>query len=143
MSALSSAIRDQLGPLLDNLGLRLLSELESSAFGNTTVELECPAYRMRIVRDRGLLSVDFASQEEPSNWYQLDRVLRALGRSWEAATPLALVDVGRLLEDEHARLRKGLISPEYANTRRTLDALGKRAERDLLRQLHGEPQHTE
>lgn len=64
---------------LTPLNYRVVEHEEGQSFDNALVVVDSPAFRMRVIRERGQLFVDFGSLAEPSSWYDSSVVMGALG----------------------------------------------------------------
>lgn len=65
-------------PLLDERSFQIASSIyDRESFGNQIIELDLPRLRLRVVKDRGEVSVD-VSVSGLTEWYGLSRVLEFL-----------------------------------------------------------------
>lgn len=72
-------------------GMRVVGERQDQAsFGNAVVELTCPDFDLRVIRDRGQVALDVSppGQEE---WHSLGNVLAFVGGEPPPTDLLALV----------------------------------------------------
>jgi hypothetical protein len=109
----------------------------SKAFGDELVIFDSTSLRARMVRDRGDVFIDVASQNQPDRWWDLDlvgQVLRLKDPAGAAETQPARVQrLGRILREEFGALERAF-SEEHVSE--TADALDQAAEVRARRFLH-------
>ena len=77
--SLVSLVREHLMPTLSPLGYHVVSDERSDAFDNALVVVEGPELRIRVVRERSQVFVDFGSVAEPAVWFDSTVVMEFLG----------------------------------------------------------------
>ena len=100
---------------------------DAESFGNYVGVLESEYFRIRITRDRGDIYIDLASLLDPERWFNIDRLLSIVRPDRRAGLPLderTLEDGAILLKENYERLSGLLGSEHYAETKRSLEALG-------------------
>lgn len=124
----SEAVRSVFSCLINTLKLRLLKETyDPKHFGNSIIELRGDTIWIRVVRDRGQVFVDIASPVDPDNWYDLERVLEAVGSKTETPmspdSPETLELSAKLIERHLDAIQAGLSIPNYHRTKETLERI--------------------
>ena len=129
---MAGAILEELCPALVEIvrefGWETIREERSESFDNATVELKCGNFAARVVRDRGLTSIDL-SPKGKRRWFDLEIILAFIGEISPSRNPKTLskllarnyVEVGRImtrstdqleiLEDQRALKLVGKIFP--------------------------------
>lgn len=96
-------VRAALAALMEQWQFRLVETAQSRSFDNAFVVLQSDDVRMRIVRDRSQVFVDFASSTEPETWFDLDILLRLL----KSALPhVGALQAARNVADAAERIKK-------------------------------------
>jgi hypothetical protein len=91
------------------------------SFGNSDVTLQSPQLLVRFVRDRGQVWAEVAPVTEPTSWWPLGDVLKAIqGQLPEA--PFDLTSAVRLLRDNFRELADAL-GPRLTGTHRDIERL--------------------
>jgi hypothetical protein len=78
---LLSLVESNLLPGVDSLGMSVLTHEESGSFDNALVVLQAGDIRIRIVRERSQVFVDFGSSGEPAVWFDSAVVMEYFGLS--------------------------------------------------------------
>src|SRR4051812_3178043 len=76
--SLLKLVDGKLVPRLAPLGFRVVEHEEGQAFDNALVILEGPELRLRVIRERGQLFVEFGSPAEPAVWFNSSVVMGLL-----------------------------------------------------------------
>lgn len=76
---LLSAVEAQLVPAVEALGVSVVDHETSASFGNATVTLQSGELRLRVVRERSQVFVDFGSAAKPHSWFDSAVVADHLG----------------------------------------------------------------
>lgn len=101
---MSDALLKELCPTLANItckdNFEIIKEERSNSFDNAIVELSCDDFAVRIVRDRGHVSIDISPLEK-QKWTNLETVLSFLGESLPSKDS---ADLSRLLEKNFGKV---------------------------------------
>lgn len=81
---LLSLVKTHLLPAVAQHGMRVLSHEESGSFDNAFVVLQKGDVRVRVLRERSQVFVDFGSSAEPAVWFDSAVVMEYLGLSENA-----------------------------------------------------------
>jgi len=100
--------------LFDDLGFRVTyHDYSPKAFGDSIVELQSDALRLRFVRDRSIIQAEIASLSEPERWMDL-------GFLWYALTkdrPEPALDGWGLFVRDHLGALAEALGPNYPHTK--------------------------
>jgi hypothetical protein len=132
MNPLLKQVRDECPGLFADLGLRLVdARYDDEVFGNAYVTLEGNDLRVRVVKDRGLVSVE-VSPTADTRWWPLDMVSELIG----ATLPGSDRVVGRycaFLLDNYTSVALMFSVDRLAETNVRLDDLADRRAAAMLR----------
>lgn len=116
---------------LQSLGYRRVFEEKGESFDNAMVVVESPRLRVRLVRERGQLFVDFGSAAEPAVWFDSSVVMDALalrgGDGWHSTEAKAtLADVAGFIATHEARLAEMFGPATFKESKQRLLAVRER-----------------
>jgi hypothetical protein len=117
-------------------GMAKESSIASPYFGDASVVVAAPTFRVRVTRDRGLVSVDISSHERPEDWYPLEWAV-ALIRGGPPGPPgtIGLEEAASLVHT-HAKAIGELVSGSRA--KETRDRFNEFADERLASLERGE-----
>src|ERR1044071_6765853 len=81
MENLLEATNSILLPALLPMAWRVVERRESHSFSDALVVLQFNELRLRVVRDKGIIFVDFGSAASPADWFDSAVVVEYLGLS--------------------------------------------------------------
>ena len=115
-------------PRVSWCGFKILEHEESGSFGNATVVLQQNVLRLRIVRERSQLFVDFGSVVEPGTWFDSAVVVDYLGLSQDAGfhgrdVRTVLDGLASLLKSCWAELIQHFDPANFSSTKKELTLL--------------------
>jgi hypothetical protein len=91
-----SSVQHAFDFLGEDAGYRLLDSEEGDSFDNAEVYFGSDRFRVRILRDRGQVFIDFAPPDGPPYWFDMPLLLRYLG--YEALADTYVRSAQRSLE---------------------------------------------
>jgi len=109
-------------------GFRVVQHERSASFGNEEIVIQSERLRLRFVRDRGTVFVDFGSNSEPQAWFDSDVVIAFLELSREGGfhsrDPSEVVNgITSLLQSCSKELYGFFSEANFATSKRRLEAL--------------------
>ncbi|HLG98141.1 MAG TPA: hypothetical protein VKX49_17630 [Bryobacteraceae bacterium] len=118
MKPIKDQLEEKLPWLFSELGFRIVSySFDPAHFDNSTAVLEGPSFRLRFVRDMGLINAQVAPVSDPERWSDLKFVYEAVFRETPEPT---LEGYGPLLRGRLADLAEAL-GPKLPQTIQLLD----------------------
>jgi hypothetical protein len=124
-------VNAELMPAIAPLGFVIVHNQVSVSFGDALVEVEAPTLRLRAIRDRSQVFVDFGPVSERATWFDSDLVLEHLGpmsstshRSRDATTVLRAT--ATFLTSFREELETLLDAHHLPDTKREMEMLGER-----------------
>ena len=118
--------------LIENLGVRVVEQdYSEESFGNSYVVLEGAGLRLRVARDRSLVSADISPTVE-IRWWPVEMLGELLG----VQTPVSDRSATALcsfLTENHSRLSKLVAEDMLADTRQKLKEVSERRTAAMLR----------
>ncbi|MBI4502415.1 MAG: hypothetical protein HY700_14795 [Gemmatimonadetes bacterium] len=136
-NTLLAEIERNLLPAVSSLAIQVVDHQESDSFDNAVVVLQAGELRIRLVRERSYLFVDFGSTAEPNTWFDSAVVLDHLGLSEDAGfhdrrVQHVLAGLASLLKSFGTELFSLFVSSNFNVTKSGLSELQKsRAARRL------------
>jgi hypothetical protein len=126
--SLLALVKECLLPSLEPLGFSVADSDVSTSFDDATVTLQAPKLRLRVVRERSLLFVDFGAVSTPQNWFDSAVVIDYLGLSAQAGfhdrnARVVLAGVGALVRAFQVELETRFSPSCLATTTSALTAL--------------------
>lgn len=108
-------------------------DYQPEAFGNSFIVLENSDMRVRFVRDRGQLSLDFAPLHEPDNWWDARFVSQALnGRNASATDFEQGVDLCSFLISNYDGIVDIFRSQNFPKTQKEFEEFGNERLQQIL-----------
>lgn len=77
-------VSDELLPILAPFGFQVVSSEIADVFDNASVELEAPALRVRVLRERSIVVLDLGPSSEAGTWFDSAVVMEYLRLSADA-----------------------------------------------------------
>lgn len=126
--SLLKLVNTKLMPQLASLNYRVVEHEEGESFDNAIVVVDGPGFRMRIIRERGQLFVDFGSHAEPASWFDSSVVMGLLalrdGDGWHSTKAgVVLLELAAFVLANEARLVGLFGSSRFAETKERLRAV--------------------
>jgi len=118
MKPIKDQLEEKLPWLFSELGFRTVSDsYDPEHFGNSLAVLESDAFRLRFVRDRGLVDLQVAALSQPDDWWDFKFTCEAV--FGERPEPL-LEGYGPLIRRNLAGLAEAL-GPKLAETKKVIE----------------------
>lgn len=130
-TGLRELVEALLMPQVAHLGFRVVSYEQAKVFDNAMVVAQGHELRVRVVRERGEVFVDFGSTAQPAVWFDSSVVMEYLGLrgsdGWHSSDAQAVLsDLGGFIA-EHVRALEGKFAlSEFAMTRKELVVVRER-----------------
>lgn len=96
----------------------LHEDSESESFGDSAATFYSPELMIRVVRDRGQVSVDFGSGWEPDEWFDLSFVADLVGATGDQDDVLA--SLARFIDQHCVQLRHAFSPKHFPETKQVL-----------------------
>jgi hypothetical protein len=128
-------VNSKLMPRLPSLNYRVVEHEKGQAFDNAMVIVDGPEFRMRVVRERGQLFVDFGSLAEPRSWFDSSVVMAVLGLrggdGWHSTdADMVLFELASFVLANEARIVGLFESSLFAKSKELLLAVQKQQSDD-------------
>jgi hypothetical protein len=128
MSEFLDQVRSILVPSFEQLGLQLCDTRVGDSFGDAYAVFHGPQFRVRVLRDRGQVFVDFGSPADATNWFNMPIVARILGFSAgnEADGPddrAKLGWVAALVRNQVSKLEAAFSPEHYSRSKALLERM--------------------
>lgn len=128
MKPLKDQLEEKLPWLFSELGFRVVSySWDPAVFENSEVVLDSDAFRLRLIRDMGIVDASVAAVSDPEHWFQFKLVWEII--FGEVPEP-SLEGLGPLIRQGFDAFGEAL-GPKYSETKETSDRLSKERQEQL------------